>query len=69
MSEFTKRVVHLWEEWPLILGLLYAVSHQPFHGLGAVLIQLAEIWGQIASSHLEYNLKGRDESEGVCVEH
>lgn len=34
----------LWKEWPLILGLLDAVSHQPFHGFGAVLIELAEVW-------------------------
>lgn len=38
------RVAHLWKEWPLILGLLGAVSHQPFHGFGAVLIELAEVW-------------------------
>lgn len=67
MSAFTKRVAHLREEWPLVLGFLDAVSNQPFHGLWAVLIELAEIWGQIASSHHEYNLTGREESE--CVEH
>lgn len=38
------RVAHLWKEWPLILGLLGAVSHQPFHGFGAVFIELAEVW-------------------------
>lgn len=43
-STTAMRVAHLWKEWPLILGLLGAVSHQPFHGFGAVLIELAEVW-------------------------
>lgn len=65
MSAFTKTAVHLWEERPLILGLLDAVSHQPFHGLGAVLIELAKIWGQTASSHHKYNLRGGYEHKSV----
>lgn len=42
---------HLREERPLVLGLLDAVGHQPFHGFGAVLVELTEVWRQIASSH------------------
>lgn len=49
---------HLREERPLILGLLDAVGHQPFHGFGAVLVELAEVWGQIAPPHHVDDLKG-----------
>lgn len=49
---------HLREERPLILGLLDAVGHQPFHGFGAVLVELAEVRGQIAPPHHVDNLKG-----------
>jgi len=48
---------HLREEGPLVFGLLDAVDHQPFHGFGAVFIELAEVRGQIASSHHEDNLR------------
>lgn len=53
MLEKLNRGQDLREERPLILGLLDAVSHQPFHGFGAVLVELTEVWGQIASSHHE----------------
>lgn len=71
-SAIAERVAHLREERPLILGFLDAVGHQPFHGFGAVLVELAEVRGQIASSHHEDNLKGgshrqtADETEAVC---
>ena len=51
-------MAHLREERPLILGLLDAVGHQPLHGFGAVLVELTEVWGQIASSHHVDNLPG-----------
>lgn len=60
----SKTLSHLREEGPLVLGLLDAVGHQPFHGLGAVLVELAEVWGQIASSHHEDDLPGRRERDG-----
>lgn len=49
---------HLREERPLILGLLDAVGHQPFHGFGAALVELAEVGGQIAPPHHVDDLKG-----------
>lgn len=36
--------LHLGEERPLLLHFLHTVSHQPLHGLGAVLVELAEVW-------------------------
>lgn len=54
---------HLWEKRPLVLGFLDAVGHQPFHGFGAVLVELTEVWRQIASSHHEDNLRRRGEGE------
>lgn len=53
-------MLHLGEERPLVFGLLDAVGHQPLHGFGAVFIELAEVWGQIASSHHEDDLRGRE---------
>lgn len=53
------RLAHLGEERPLVLGLLDAVGHQPFHGFGAVLVEFTEVRGQIASSHHVDNLPGR----------
>lgn len=50
---------HLREERPLILGLLDAVGHQPFHGFGAVLVELAEVGGQVAPPHHVDDLKRR----------
>lgn len=55
----SRRLAHLGEERPLVLGLLDAVGHQPFHGFGAVLVEFTEVRGQIASTHHEDNLQGR----------
>lgn len=56
-DSITGTTAHLREERPLILGLLDAVGHQPFHGFGAVLVELAEVGGQIAPSHHVDDLK------------
>lgn len=55
----TRTTAHLREERPLILGLLDAVGHQPFHGFGAVLVELTEVGGQVAPPHHVDNLKRR----------
>lgn len=60
----SRAVSHLREERPLVLGLLDAVGHQPLHGLGTVLVELAEVWRQIASSHHEDDLTGGGAREG-----
>lgn len=57
-DSITRTTAHLREERPLILGLLDAVGHQPFHGFGAVLVELTEVGGQIAPPHHVDNLKG-----------
>lgn len=57
-DSITRSTAHLREERPLILGLLDAVGHQPFHGFGAVLVELTEVGGQIAPPHHVDNLKG-----------
>ena len=64
--------VHLREERPLVLELLDAVGHQPFHGFGAGLVELTQVWGQVSSSHHEDNLRGgvtqrTDETQGVQI--
>lgn len=56
--KYKEREAHLREERPLVLGLLDAVGHQPFHGFGAVFIQFTEVWGQIAPSHHVDYLRG-----------
>lgn len=50
---------HLREERPLLSLLLKAVSHQPLHGLWTVAADLAEVRGQVTSSHHEYDLWNR----------
>lgn len=50
-------MAHLRKQRPLVLGLLDAVGHQPFHGFGAVLVELAEVRGQVAPPHHVDNLK------------
>lgn len=52
-----RTTAHLREEGPLVLRLLDAVGHQPFHGFGAVLEELTEVGGQIAPPHHVDNLK------------
>lgn len=54
----TRTTAHLREKRPLILGLLDAVGHQPFHGFGAVLVELTEVGGQVAPPHHVDDLKG-----------
>lgn len=51
---------HLREERPLLSLLLQAVSHQPLHGLWTVAADLAEVRGQVTSSHHEYDLWNRN---------
>lgn len=57
-DSITGTTAHLREKRPLILGLLDAVGHQPFHGFGAVLVELAEVGGQVAPPHHVDDLKG-----------
>lgn len=63
------RPAHLGEERPLVLGLLDAVGHQPFHGFGAVLVEFTEVRGQIASSHHVDNLQGGGVTDGRFCGH
>lgn len=57
-SSSSRTRAHLREKRPLILGLLDAVGHQPFHGFGAVLVELTKVRGQIAPPHHVDDLKG-----------
>ena len=59
--KFLSNEAHLWEEGPLVLGLLDAVGHQPLHGFGGALIQLAEVGRHVSPADHEDNLSRESE--------
>lgn len=55
-------MAYLGEQGPLFFNFLHTVSHQPLHCFGAVLVQLAKIWGRIPSAHHEDDLSKEQRS-------
>lgn len=48
---------YLRKERPFVLFKFQTVDDETFHGFGAVTVQLAEVWGQVASTHHENDLE------------
>lgn len=65
MKQKQLSVSHLREERSLLSLLLQAVSHQSLHGFWTVAAHLAEVRGQVTSTHHEYDL--REEKISVII--
>lgn len=52
---------HLWEQRSFFPHFLQTICYEPLHGFGAVLVQLAEVWGSIAPANHENDLHNNNQ--------